>query len=197
MTTNGTTKRGRGRPRTGSVFSHDDHLDIRITHPDGTRSAPVCLPRGTSRAKAQEAAAAMTEASIADFVSKSGAAKVGKATPTPALAERLEEWVARWCADRRARGLSSVKDDEGRLRKWVLPRLDPPLGKRPADSLTSLDLEQLVEDLDQRVRDGELSWKTAKNTWGNVTKLCDDMVRAKTATLRIRKDNPSGAALSR
>ena len=103
----------------------------------------------------------------------------------------LASWSDAWCEDRERRGLSSVDADRGRLRKWILPRLSPPLGDRPADGITTADLERLVEDLDTRVQAGELSWKTAKNVWGVVSKMFDDMARSKTAALRVRSDNPA------
>jgi hypothetical protein len=150
-------KRGRGRPRTGSVSKHEDHLDVRITMPDGTRSAPRCLPAGTSLARAREIAAALTEREIEK-------AKLETASPVPQL-ETLSAWSDRWCDDREARGLTSVKDDRGRLRKWILPVI----GTVPVATFHQADLERLVERLDEQVRAEELSWKTAKNAWGLVT----------------------------
>lgn len=40
-----------------------------------------------------------------------------------ASAETLEKWTARWLAAREARDLTSVSDDAGRLKKWVIPYL--------------------------------------------------------------------------
>ena len=54
------------RPRTGSVERHrlpdgSWHFDIRWTLNDGSRSKPLCLPKGTSEAMAREKAKAYTE----------------------------------------------------------------------------------------------------------------------------------------
>jgi hypothetical protein len=46
--------------------------------------------------------------------------------------------------------------------------------------VTSGDLLHLVEDLDERVRAEELSWKTANNAWGIATKMFKDAVTSKT-----------------
>lgn len=177
-----------GRPRTGSVESHGDHLDARPTLADGSRGARVCLPAGTSPEKAREIARALTEraqeaGTVREVIPPPGA-------PMPA-GPTLEDWAAAWCEDREARGLSSVEDDRGRLRRWIQPRLVPPLGSRPMAGISKTDLEQLVEDIDARVRAGELSWKTAKNVWGLVTKAFKDACKAKTAALRVRNDNPA------
>ena len=40
-------------------------------------------------------------------------------------------------------------------------------------------------------RSGELSWKTATNVWGVVTKMFSDACRSKVLSLRCREDNPA------
>ncbi len=172
-------RRGRGRPRTGSVEPHDDHWDARATLPDGSHAPRVCLPPDTSKAKAREIAAHMTELAAA------------QATPEPAapvvVGESFAAWSVRWLAARRAAGQTTVDDQEGCLRKWVLPRL----GARPFVDITRLEIEQLVEDLDTRVQAGQLAWKTAANAWGLVTKACDDACNSKVLALRILRTNPA------
>ncbi|XXX73910.1 site-specific integrase [Sorangium sp. So ce134] len=181
-----TQRRGRGRPRTGSVERHGDHWDVRPTLADGSRGDRVCQPPGMSEAKAREKARALTELAQREGVTRAPAAvAVAPAGPT------FEAWSEAWCDDRKRRGLASVADNRANLRNWVLPRLDPPLGSRPMVSIESSDLEQFVEDLDARVRAGELAWKTAKNIWMLVAKAFKDAVKAKTLALRVRKDNPA------
>jgi hypothetical protein len=92
-------KRGRGRPKTGSVSEHDDpsapggfHYDVRITYPDGTRSNRRCLPAGTSHARAREIAKAMSERAV----EQAAAAK----PPEPPPPETFAAWAERWCAER-------------------------------------------------------------------------------------------------
>ncbi|MGA2448065.1 MAG: hypothetical protein ABTD50_05265 [Polyangiaceae bacterium] len=43
---------------------------------------------------------------------------------------------------------------------------------------------------DAKILAGELAWKTAANVWTVVTTMADDMVNAKSSTLRIREANP-------
>ena len=65
------------------------------------------------------------------------------------------------------------------------------LGPLPMSRITRAHLEQLVEELDHRVRAGELSWKTATNAWGLLTKAFSDACRSKVRALRVREDNPA------
>ncbi len=174
----------RGRPRTGTIEKHGDHLDVRPTLADGSRGARVCLPKGTSKAAARERARALTELAARKGTTRQTAAPV----PTGPL---LRDWADAWLDDRRQRGLTSVEDDAGRLRKWVLGRLTPPLGARPIQSIATRDLKELVQDLDANVRAGLLSWKTARNTWGAVSKMFDDACHSKTLALCVREDNPA------
>ena len=53
------------------------------------------------------------------------------------------------------------------------------------------DIEGLVEHLDASVRAKELSWKSAVNVWGLVSKMFDDASSAKERALRVRQDNPA------
>src|SRR5262249_18720712 len=45
--------------------------------------------------------------------------------------------------------------------------------------------------LDDKITSGQLNWKTARNAWAALTKMCDDMVNAKRRDLRVRADNPA------
>ena len=177
-----------GRPRKGCVFEHGDHFDARITLPGGSRSRPICLPQGMTEAKARERALEMTELARAEALPHShtgaGMASTGTASDAP---ETVEAWSTRWCDAREARGLTSVDDDRGRLRKWVLPKLGP----RAITTITRTDLEALVEDLDSRVRAEELSWKTALNVWGLLSKMFDDACNGKQLALRVLTTDPA------
>jgi integrase len=170
------------RPRVGSAFRHGDHYDIQITLPDGSRGQRMCQPPEMSEARARDKAKRLTElaAKGAELAPKAGAEEQPPG-------ETFAKWSERWCDDRAARGLTSVKDDRGRLRKWVLPTL----GNRPMVEIKRLDLERLVEELDENVRADLLSWKTAQNTWGVVSKAFDDACRSKTLALRVLTENPA------
>lgn len=172
------------RPRTGSVYRHGDHFDIQITLPDGSRSKPMCQPPAMSEARARDKAQRLT-----DHAKEGGAAAAPKRTRKGSAApagETLAAWSERWCDAREERGLTSVKDDRGRLRKWVLPHLGP----RPMVEIKRLDLEHLVEELDAVVRAELLSWRTARNVWAVVSKMFDDACRSKVLALRVLTENP-------
>ena len=174
--------------RTGTIEWHNDHWDVRPTLANGKRGKRVHQPVGTTEARARDKAQALTDAAAAR-----GTVEEVQELPeivAPVDGPILEDWTSAWCDDRERRGLTSVDDDRGRLRKWVLPRLSPPLGERPFRAIQNSDIRALVEDLDARVIAEELHWKTAKNCWGNITKMCKDAVNSKTAALRVLDVNP-------
>lgn len=175
------TKKGRGRPRIGSVSRHGDHLDVRVMLADDTRSPPRCLPPGTSRARAREIALALTERELEK-------AKGREPSPPPA-SETWAAWAERWFAWRDSKGMSSVKEDRGHFH-----RVPADLKARPMageGKIERIDLERIVEQLDEIVQQDEISWKTAKNTWGTFTKMFADACTAKRLALRVRADNPA------
>ena len=90
-------------------------------------------------------------------------------------------------ADLRGGAFVFVRDDRSRLKHHVFAILGP----LDARTFKRDDLERLVEDLDRKILAGDLDWKTARNVWAVVTKMCDDMVRAKRRALKIREDNPA------
>ena len=110
----------------------------------------------------------------------------------PGRVETLATYAERWCAWREERGLASVKDDCARLSNHALPRL----GHRDVRRITRAELEDLIEDLDRRVRARELGWKTADLVAGIVGRLFADAQGAKRRDLRVRADNPA-AGLAR
>jgi integrase len=170
------------RPKTGTIYRHGDHWDVRLTLPDGSRSPPIHLPQGFSEAKARDRAASLAQLAAKEALPRSKGKGHAMAATDP-----LASWAERWCAAREERGLTSVDDDRGRLRKWVLPKL----GDKPIAEITRTDIEQLVEALDSSVRAGALSWKTAKNVWGVVSKMFDDACRSKVLALRVLEQNPT------
>ncbi len=169
------------RKREGSAFRHGDHYDVRITFPDGKQSNKQCLPTGTSYAAAKEKALYLTQQAA-----KEGYVRVYR-EPPPTQGTTLAVWGERWFTDRTARGMTSVRADTGRFRKWVLPML----GAKPMASIDRRDVERLVESLDASVRAGGLSWKTAQNVWGLVTKGFDDACSSKTLALRVLEGRPN------
>ena len=99
------------RKREGSAVKHGGHFDVRITLPSGERGNKMCLPPGTSYARAKEKARHLSE-----LAAKEGAVRVrGERSPTNGTT--LAEWGERWFADRKARGMTSVRADTGHFSK--------------------------------------------------------------------------------
>lgn len=178
------------RPRTGSVYPHGDHFDIQITLPDGSRSRPKCQPPEMSEARARDKALRLTQRAAKEALPGVAPKRTPKVGAPPA-GEPFEAWAERWCKAREERGLASVDDDRGRLRKWVFP----PWRDKAVVDLTRADVEALVEDLDAHVRAEDLSWKTAVNVWGIVSKMFKDACSSKVRALRMREDNPAAGVV--
>jgi integrase len=162
----------------------------RPTLADGSRGDRVPLPSGTSEAKAREVAAHLTERAAEQGLTKETveAKRVAMQPPAPPpKGKTVSEWGVAWLEERERRGLASVRTDRGRWEKWV----EPQIGALKMATVTTEDLERLVQHLDDAVRDGKFHWKTAKNTWGLVTKAFKDACRSKALSLRVRKDNPA------
>lgn len=169
----------RGRPSTGGVEWHNDHWDIRLTRPDGKKAPRMCQPASMDKQAAQDRAKHL------NGIVRAEALPMSPASTAAPVGETFSAWAERWHADRETRGHTSVKDDRGRLSKWV----EPSLGKVPMRAITRTDLEKLVEVLDARVRAGELGWKTARNVWSVVRKAFVDASCSKTLALRVMKEN--------
>lgn len=109
-----------------------------------------------------------------------------------ALGETVNEWSERWLKDREARGLTTVGHDRSRLKGHVLSIL----GTAPMASVTRMQIEDVVIDLDRKIdlpetHEDHIAWKTASNVWVLVTKMFSDAVNAKRRDLRMRDDNPA------
>lgn len=100
--------------------------------------------------------------------------------------EPVEKYADRWLADREKR-VVSIKDDRARLRDHVLPTLGP-LDVR---IFNRDDVEGVRDALDEKVRRGELSWKTAGNVWTVLKAMCGDTANARNRELRVRDDDPA------
>lgn len=98
-----------------------------------------------------------------------------------------KEVKAGWFGDRAARRMPSVKADRPRWRTWI----SPVLGPKPMADITREDIESFVASLDDDVREGELSWKTAVNVWTLLRRAFGDAAAGKVPALRVRKDNPT------
>jgi integrase len=77
----------------------------------------------------------------------------------------------------------------GHVNGWRLHVL-PTLGPLDARTFNRDDVERMRDDLDKKIADGRLAWKTAASVWTLVTSMCTDMVTAKKREFRTRDDNP-------
>jgi integrase len=97
------------------------------------------------------------------------------------------EWQKRWIDERTARGLVSVDDDKQRLRDHILPSV----GELAIAQVTKGDARRLVQHLDDKVRRGDLSWKTASHVWTLTRTMFRDACSAKRIDLVVRDDDPT------
>jgi len=105
--------------------------------------------------------------------------------------ETVGDWATRWVTSRERRGLSSVRDDRSRLRRHVLPEI----GGATIARLDTNRLEDLRDELDSKIRNDLLAWRTAQHVWALVRAMFRDATRSKQRNLRIRTDDPcSGIA---
>jgi integrase len=172
------------RKRTGTTqrFEAPDGSSFfraRIRLGDGSRPW-YDVPKGYSEARAKEYAARLQE--LEDANGELLAAKVG----TPAANESASGWFDRWHSWREGIGLRTVSTDRARVRDYVLPLLS----SGSMAKVTRDELEDVRDALDAKIHKAAMSWKTAANTWGLVTKAFADAVDAKRRDLRVRRDNP-------
>lgn len=180
------------RKKTGQVLveRHGDHFDVRLLLPSGVRTTRRHLEPGVSLDEAKafgRAGLALARESKGTPKSVPDVADVPNQVAPNAKGETVDTWAYRWLAERQARGLASFAVDEGRYRKWIFPVL----GALEIAKVVRLDLERFVEQLDNRVRASELSWKTARHVWAVVSKMFSDACRSKRLDLRVREDNPA------
>lgn len=180
------------RPATGSPRwnAKDGRWEARVTLIGGDRKPVVmsgiarCVngtPLKDSPRDCEHCAHARRRAQLI-----SDQARANGAVPE-STAETLNEWSVRWFADRERRGLTSVRDDRSHYTLHAAELL----GTIAIAVVSREDLERFVERLDRKVLAGEISWKTAGNIWGTVSKMFDDAANAKARDLRARDDNPA------
>lgn len=141
-------------------------------------------PNVTTLEQAQEIAHKATLEALTERLRLSPKPDPSKQTDT------VEEWFRKWCDEREARHyVENKRHDLGRLETHVFPVI----GSWRMATIPRDNIEELVERLDEKIRSGALSWKTAATTWGVVTKGFRDACGGKMKALRIREphDNPT------
>jgi len=172
------------RKRTGTIVkTKDGRWQAMITLADGTRTRLEPFPKGTPETKARNKAAFLSEKAQAR-----GMVSVLKAVEVVLKPKDSHEtWLKKWCADREARGYTTVADSKGHYTKHIAPSI----GDKPIKDWTPADMRKLCADLDGKAQAGSIAWKTAFNIWGTATRMCDDACASKVEELRVRDDNPA------
>jgi len=156
---------------------------VRVRFADGRRKW-VPLPKGISHQEAVDKARELAEAAKTTTAPET---VIARAMPS----ESFAKWSQRWLVWRTEQGLETVRDDGSRLRTHVLPMLGP----IPMRAIGSGHVEDLRDQLDAKVRAGDLAWKTAQNVWTLVHAAFRDASASKNRALRVRKDNPTAHVL--
>jgi len=99
----------------------------------------------------------------------------------------MTTWLKTWLKAREVRGLTSVRENRSHYEQHI----EPALGAGHVRSWTVDDLRKLCNSLDDKVREGKLSWKTALNVWATACKMVSDACRSKLDALRCRTDDIS------
>ena len=191
------------KERIGTIEWKGDHWAVRVT----ICSKPLVRPWFHCHPSIGEAEARAVAKAHADMV-KAGtlpflqnlhlgscpknitiplAVRSGESEVVGGTGELVWEYIDRWIKSRQ--NLSSVSDDESRMRCWVVPVI----GQKPIVAVTRDDLRGLVEKLDQAVKDGKIAWRTAKHVWELVHKMFHDTVASKIKALRVREDGANPA----
>ena len=163
----------------GSVRWVKDHWVARITLSDGHRK-PVHLSaeltQEQAKAKAYELQAAINRAVQAGHaVTDENRRKPVKPTT---VAETMSDWVARYWAAKKAKGLRTVNDLQGRWNTHIAAFL----GNLPMASIAPKHIDALLDSLDAKVAAGELSAKTALNVWSDVRTMFRTAVGARSTS---------------
>lgn len=165
------------RPATGTVKLFGAIYRARIRTPDGKRPW-VDLAPGITEAKARELAVEMQR-----LVTEHGLLPQAPAAPA---SETFETYAGRWNKHRVEKGQRTAKTELGTLAGHVFPAL----GALPIEKITRAHIEAWVEAIDERVRDGAFTAKTAINVWTLLRKLFADACRSKVRALRVLTANP-------
>lgn len=172
------------RKRTGGIEEVDGRRYARVTVAlsDGRKvRRRVRLDDSmTKRAARQEAAKLSREAEGFVFDPRQ------KAAPRPiaaVLSPTVDNYHEEWAADRERRGRVS---ERGRYVKHIAPVL----GARKMRDVTKDQARQLAAELDEKVLAGALHWTTAVKVWGIATKMFNDAVESKVASLRVLEASP-------
>ena len=166
---------------------------IRLTLNDGSRPWVDLTPTARSalaEKRAREVAAERSKIARKENVRAEDFGLKPRAGPVEAQAaaapDVMERWLEAWTQHRQRRGLSTASESERVYRRHVAPVIATHVRMWKGD-----DFRRLSRTLDEKVRTGELSWKSALNAWGVATKMATDAASSKLDEIRCRSDDPS------
>ncbi len=172
----------RGRKPTGSVHQLDDgRWKPRITLSDGYRQPLDPFPPDVDEQEARRRTAQWASIALEQGWRRGGVRSSLSSNETVA------QWSQRWVAYRKARGLTSARDDEARLRDHIVSVI----GTHFMSEVTEDQIRDVVCRLDDKVHADELAWKTAGHVWGLLRCMFKDACSSKRRELVVRKDNPT------
>jgi integrase len=170
------------RPPSEKLTLQGDHYKIRLHHADGTRPWFHFAP-GMSEARCLGLLPKLREMAKAGLL-------VAETSPTD---ESVSDWFKRWAEAREARGLTCVRDDRGRFKKWI----EPHIGSIAITKVTRAHIEKIRNLLDDQIElrnadeDEGISAKTAALIWGQLTTMFGSAQNAKRGDIKVREDNPT------
>lgn len=166
------------------------HYVVRCSASDGTRPLFHLEPseesddaRQAAQATAGEISASLWKQGLGASPKRSTAASRAKLR---ASADSAAAWVEAWIDERVRRGYTSTAENATHYREHIAPVIPGHVR-----DWTAADLRALSCALDDKVRAGALSWKTASNVWGTASKMAADACASKLPELRVRDDNPA------
>jgi hypothetical protein len=112
---------------------------------------------------------------------------LGAARRADGDASSADAWFDMWEASRKARGLTSTRDNRSHWEHHI--RLA--MGGKHVRDWSAEDVRALVRALDRKVQLGTLHWKAAVNIWSTAKKMAADSVASKHEELRVRAEDPT------
>jgi hypothetical protein len=179
-----------GEPTTAEIFAACWRLHL----VDGSRPwrhGPPAPNSANARLRAEEKAAEEQRDAIANGLLGSDFGLGPRQPRKPPIdlqpGETMDRWIDAWLASRRAKGLTSVRENAAHYAKHIAPAMKD----RHVREWTSDDMRRLASALDSKVQAAKISWKTAWNVWATASRICRDASASKLDALRCRPDNPA------
>lgn len=158
-----------------------------LIYPDGSKKRmDEPFPKGTSKARAKDRAAA-----VADGLNEAGAVmspKAAAALTAEPNRKPMEAWLKVWNTERiEIQELTSTSDNMTHYREHIGPLTNWTHVRDWEQDV----LRKVSRGLSEKIRDGKMSGKTAVNVWSTVTQICSDATEHDDDAIRCRDYDPS------